>query len=97
MLSSNADTLKKGDSYISNEINVAEILNDACVNTLGKTTQRVLNQQGSDPFFFFFQVRFSLFKWGTLKLRKPLPFNSVFWNFSELIKEIKLNPWSKLP
>lgn len=43
MLSSNADTLKKDDSYINNEINVAEILNDACVNTLGKATQRVLN------------------------------------------------------
>ena len=101
MLSSNADTLKKDDSYINNEINIAEILNDACVNTLGKTTQRVLNQQSSDSFFFFFffffHVRFSLFKWGTLKLSKPLPFNSVFWNFSELIKEIKLNPWSKLP
>ena len=54
MLSSNADTLKKDDSYINNEINVAEILNDACVNTLGKATQRDLNQQSSDSFFFFF-------------------------------------------
>lgn len=43
MLSSNADTLKKDDSYINNEINVAEILNDVCVNTLGKATQCVLN------------------------------------------------------
>ena len=43
MLSSNADTLKKDDSYINNEINVAEILNHACKNTKRKATQRVLN------------------------------------------------------
>ena len=74
MLSSNADTLKKDDTYINNEINVAEILSDACVTTLAKTTQRVLNQQSSDSFFFFFSRTVLFIQMGNFEIAQPSSF-----------------------